>query len=130
MAKVDEIAQGFVQLRLDCAGLEDPPALQAPLPVIGFPTEYPHRRLHQKPCCCQANQHLPRVVSEDKSMRFSLPTAHLPTLHGHGNGFQEDLLHPSLPTAFSWQQGVAVLFIPGTNPLQGEFVLPKLILRK
>lgn len=49
-------------------------------------------------------------VSEDKSMRFSLPTAHLPTFHGHGNGFQEDLLHPTLPTGFSWQHGVAVLY--------------------
>lgn len=33
------------------------------------------------------------MVPEDKSMRFSLPTA-------HGNGFQEGLLHPSLPTEF------------------------------
>lgn len=128
MAKVDEIAGSFVQLRFDCAGLEGPAAPRAPVPVVGFPTEYPPRRLHQKPCCSQGDQHLPGVVSEDKSMRFSLPTAHL-TLRGHGNGFQEDLLHPSLPTDFSWQQGVAVLFIPGTNPLQGEFVLSELILR-
>lgn len=38
------------------------------------------------------------MVSKDKSMRFSLPTAHLLTLHG--NGFQQDLLHPCLPTEF------------------------------
>lgn len=60
MAKVDEFAQGFVQLRFGCAELEGPSALQTPVPVICFPTEYPHRRLHQKPCCCQGNQHLPR----------------------------------------------------------------------
>lgn len=45
MAEVDEIAQGFVQFRFDSAGLEGPPALQAPLPIIGVPTEYPHRRI-------------------------------------------------------------------------------------
>lgn len=112
MAKVDEIAQGFVQLRFDRAELEGPSALQAPVPVICFPTEYPHRNCAavKVMSICQGGH----SVSEDKSMRFSLPTAHLLTLHGHGNGFREDLLHPSLPTASAGSK-VLLSFIPGTD---------------
>ena len=96
--------------------------LWASVPVICFPPcVSSHRTLHQKPCWCQGNQRqLPyaRLPSQSLGYRrqldcwgticpqyISAVPNHLLALHGHGNGFQEDSLHPSLPTDFFRQPG-------------------------
>lgn len=133
MAKVDEIARGFVLLRFDCAGLQSPAAPQAPVPVTGFPTEYPHRifRNHIRNLAAVKVMNICQEWFQKTNPRGSVcPQLIFLPLMAVGMEFQEDLLRPPPPPDFSWQRGVAVLFIPGANPLQSEFVLSKLIFGK